>query len=320
MRRVIIVGSDFTPSSYPPALRIRFLAEHLHHFGWEPIILTVYPKYYEWAVDPENEKLLPKSLKVLRTAALPARLTRKFGIGDIGIRSLWHHWRGLTDLCKRQHIDLIFIPVPPYVPMVLGRLIRHQFCIPYVIDYIDPWVSDYYWKLPKTERPPKWALAHAVSQILEPIALRKVSHVVGVSRETVERVTSRYAWLKEVKRSEIPYGGTRADFDFLRRMRRDNKFFDKKDGFLHIAYVGAYVSTMKTTLQALLEAVGVGLRENPGLFSRCRLHFIGTNYSSSRVYSRVLALAREMGLTHIVNEVPGRIPYQIGRASCRERV
>ena len=60
-KTVLIVGPDFTPSSYPPALRIRFFAQHLREFGWEPIVLTTDPGYYEWEVDPENEKLLPQT-------------------------------------------------------------------------------------------------------------------------------------------------------------------------------------------------------------------------------------------------------------------
>jgi hypothetical protein len=62
VRRVLIIGPDFTPSSHPPALRIRFFSQHLREFGWEPIVLTTNPRYYESIVDAENEKLLPPDL------------------------------------------------------------------------------------------------------------------------------------------------------------------------------------------------------------------------------------------------------------------
>ena len=75
MKRVLIVGADFTPSSHPPALRIRFFIQHLKEFGWEPIILTADPRYYESEIDAENEKLLPPEVEVIRTQALPLRLT-----------------------------------------------------------------------------------------------------------------------------------------------------------------------------------------------------------------------------------------------------
>ncbi len=91
MKRVLIVAPDFVPSSLPPATRVRFFANHLAEFGWEPIVLTVDPKCYEAATDPKNEDLLSPTLKVIRTDAFPAKWTRKIGIGDIGMRSLWHH-------------------------------------------------------------------------------------------------------------------------------------------------------------------------------------------------------------------------------------
>ena len=44
MKRVVMVAPDFSPSSLPPALRVRFFATHLPSFGWEPIILSVDPR------------------------------------------------------------------------------------------------------------------------------------------------------------------------------------------------------------------------------------------------------------------------------------
>src|SRR2546423_10849072 len=114
MKRVALLGADFAPSSLPQALRMRFLAQHLADFGWEPIVVTTDPRYYECPIDPENERLVPETLRVIRTAALPAKITRRIGIGDVGLRSMWHHWRALGDLCRRKEVDLVCIPVPPY--------------------------------------------------------------------------------------------------------------------------------------------------------------------------------------------------------------
>src|SRR5579863_457384 len=126
MKNVLIIGADFSPSSLPPAMRVRFLARHLPRFGWNPIVLTTDPAYYECPVDPENEALVPPDLEVLRTSAVAARMGRRFGCGDIGMRSLWHHWRQAVRLCRERRIDLVFIPVPPSVSMVLGRLLHLQ--------------------------------------------------------------------------------------------------------------------------------------------------------------------------------------------------
>src|SRR5438309_1548390 len=171
-RTVLIIAPDFTPSSYPPALRARFFATHLPEFGWDPIVLATEPRFYEWSVDAENEKLLDPGLEVVRTPALPVGWTRKLGIGDVAIRSLWHLWRALNRICRRRRVDLILISVPPNYSMLLGRMARARFGIPYVIDYIDPLVTDYYRKLPRAQRPPKYALVNRLAKRMEPFALK----------------------------------------------------------------------------------------------------------------------------------------------------
>ena len=310
MKRVVIIGADFSPSSLPPATRIRFFAKHLPEFGWQPIVLTTDSSHYDWNTDPENESLLPESLEVIRTSALPKNLTSKMGIGDVGMRSMWAHWRALSALCRRQKVDLILIPVPPFVPMVLGRLAHVRFGVPYVIDYIDPWVTEYYWSLPRAQRPRKWALAYALSKLLEPFSLKKVSHIVGVSKGTTDSVITRYPWLREDVATEIPYGGEPGDFEYLRDHPRQNKIFDPRDGRFHISYVGAYPRGMELTMRALFAAVREGLERSPELFSRLRLHFVGTTYGAGleELY-QLRPIADEMGIGSYVDEHPGRVSY-----------
>ena len=309
-KRVAIIGADFVPSSLPPALRIKFFATHLREFGWEPVIITTDPQYYENRVDPENARLLPEGVRVIRTAAWPARLTRKFGLGDLGMRSLWQHWQALKALCREQPVDLILIPVPPYVPMVLGRLAYRKFRIPYVIDYIDPWGTPYYWKLPRSQRPPKWALAAAMAQVLEPFALRRAAHLVGVSKGTTDFVVGKYAWLRESDATEIPYGGEPRDWDYIRGHVRANPIFDSSDGLLHVSYVGRGGADMIPALRAVFAAVKKGLQTDPGIFERLRLHFVGTAYGpDGQGREQVLPVAREAGIEAVVQEHPGRVAY-----------
>jgi glycosyl transferase family 4 len=307
---VLIIAPDFTPSSLPPATRVRFFATHLPEFGWQPIVLTVDPRHYEVAIDPDNEHLLEPSLEVSRTGALSASWTRKIGIGDIGMRSLWQHWRAIKRLCSERRIDLIFIPVPPYVPMVLGRLAHARFGIPYVVDYIDPWVSEYYWKLPRKRRPPKWRMSYALSRCLEPFALRRAQHITGVSRGTTDQVVNRYAWLTASDATDIPYGAEAGDFEYLRQYPRQNSIFNSKDGKVHVCYVGAYVESMEQTLRAFFAAFRQGLARAPGVFEKVVLHFIGTTYSTNGSDPfRVTAVARDCDVAEWVREHPQRVPY-----------
>lgn len=310
MKRVVIIGADFSPSSLPPATRIRFFAKHLPEFGWQPIVLTTDSSHYDWKTDPENERLLPESLEVIRTSAWPLGLTRKLGIGDVGMRSMWPHWRALSRLCRKEKVDLILIPVPPFVPMVLGRLAHLRFGIPYVIDYIDPWVTEYYWSLPKAQRPRKWALAYTLSRLLEPFSLKKVLHIVGVSKGTIDGVIKRYPRLAESDATEIPYGGDAGDFDYLREHPRRNTIFDPGDGQFHLSYIGAYPKGMEPTMRAVFAAIRMGLDRAPELFSRLRLHFVGTTYGVGleELY-QLRPIAEEMSIGPYVDEHPGRVSY-----------
>ena len=310
MKRALIVGADFTPSSHPPALRIRFFAQHLREFGWEPIVLTVDPSYYETAIDPENERLLSPDVEIIRTRALPAKLTRKLGFGDLGLRSLWHLWQALSRIVRRRKIDLIFIPVPPNPTMILGRIAQRRFGIPYVIDYIDPVTTEYYWKLPRSERPPKYALAYAVGRLMERFAIANVAQITGVSRGTTDSVTAHYSWMNGNRSTEIPYGGEPADFDYIRRHPRKNIIFDSGDGLRHISYIGAYTASMAPVLRALFAGIARARSRNPESFSRVRVHFVGTRYASGRgPQEQARPIAAECGVADLVDEHPDRVPY-----------
>jgi hypothetical protein len=310
MKRVLIVGADFTPSSHPPALRIRFFAQHLREFGWEPMVLTVDPNYYETAIDAENGKLLRSDVEVIRTRALSARLTRKLGFGDLGLRSLWHQWQALSRLVRQRKIDLVFIPVPPNPTLILGRLAQARFGIPYVIDYIDPVATEYYWRLPRSQRPPKHALAYAMGRLVERFAIANVAQITGVSQGTTDSVIARYPWLDRNRATEIPYGGEPADFDYIRRHPRKNVLFDSADGLRHISYIGAYTLSMAPVLRALFAGIARARSRNPEQFSRVRVHFVGTRYASSRrQQEQVRPIAAELGIADLVDEHPDRVPY-----------
>jgi hypothetical protein len=204
----------------------------------------------------------------------------------------------------------VFIPLPPFFSSILGRLIYEKFKVPYVIDYMDPWITNSWRKYPDTRSLLKRRLSAAISLVLEPFVLRHASHIVGVSKGTTDGVLCRYPWLTETDATEIPLGGEPADFEYLYRNSRKNSIFNCNDGYFHFSYVGVCNSAMQATLVALLKAVCMGLERTPKVFNRIRLHFIGTTYApnAESVY-QVLPLVREMGLEGIVDEHPGRVSY-----------
>jgi hypothetical protein len=309
-RTVLIIASDFTPSSYPPALRARFFAQHLREFSWNPIVLTTHPENYEWTVDPENEKLLDPSLEVIRTGALPIKWTRKLGFGDLGIRTLWQHWRALSRICRQRRVDLILISVPPNWPIALGRLAHMRFGIPYILDYNDPILTDYYRRLPRSKRPPKWFLVYAMYRFLEPFALKRVNQLIGVDDSYMAGLFKNYEWLQGVKATPVAFGVEPQDFEYVRRHPRPNPLFTPGDGLFHMGYVGRGGPDMVGALRALLTAVQRGREMAPELYQRLRMHFVGTTYAPNAAGKyQVLPVARECGVEDIVEERPGRVQH-----------
>ena len=116
MRRVLMISPHFPPDSTAGTHRVRLLAPHLGAYGWEPTVLTVDPRDYEGALDPTLAASVPADLRVVRSRALPARLTRPLGVGDLGLRAIEGLWReashlmGHEQLRRPLHHDLPGVP------------------------------------------------------------------------------------------------------------------------------------------------------------------------------------------------------------------
>ena len=310
MKRVLVIGCDFSPSSLPNALRLRFLVSHLAEFGWEPTVLTTDTEYSICPVDEENNNLLPENLKIIRSKAISVYKTRIFGINDIGMRSLWHYWKIVSEYCKNGLCDLIIISVPAHLPMILGKMAKKKFSVPYVIDYQDPWVSEYFMKLPVSKRNKKAYLAYALSRALEPSALKEASGVIGVSRGTTDDVLKRYSQLSHTKTAEIPLGIEPDDFKYLESNPRKNEFYSRDDDYINFSYVGVYAPSMEYSVRALFKAFKLGLDEKFEAFSRIRFKFIGTSYyTGSKLNYQITPIADEYGISEYVFEMPARVPY-----------
>jgi Glycosyl transferase 4-like domain len=310
LRNVVIVAPEFTPSSYPPALRARFFAQHLAEFGWNPIVLTTHSRNYAVPADLENEKLLDPELEVVRTHALPLKWTRRLGFTDISLRTLWPHWRALNAICRSRKVDLIFISVPPNFSIVLARLAHARFGIPYILDYNDPITSDRYYDLPRNQRPPKWGVVRRLYGILEPFALRRVDQIVGVADSYMSGLFTNYPWLAGTRASAIPFGVEPGDFEYVRAHPQKNSIFNPRDGFFHISHVGAGGPQMANVLRAFFKGVQSLRQSDPEIFRKVRMHFVGTTYAASAEGQyQILPHAREFGLDDLVEEEPKRVPH-----------
>ena len=308
MRRVLMISPHFPPDSTAATHRVRLLAPHLPAYGWQPTVLTVDPRDYEGRLDPDLLASVPPDVKVVRTRAWPADVSRLAGVGDLGLRAFAGLWRGAADLMADARFDAVFITIYPAYPAMLGPLLKRRFPFTFVLDYQDPWVGE--WgrsagPLAGGQPDLKSRVSRFVASRLEPYALRAADAVTAVSSATYEQALERTPDARPRRCAELPIGWDARDLE--RAGDGPSTFPD--DGLIHLSYVGTLLPTGFDTLRAVLAAVAELRASDPDAF-KLRLHFFGTsNQRTSDAPLRVMPVAAEYGLSDVVTERASRLDY-----------
>lgn len=285
---------------------------HLAEFGWRATVLAVSPEHVEGLQDPLLLETVPSSTRVVRTPALSARRTRYFGVGNLALRAFPFLKREGDRLFSTEHFDLVFFSTTAFPVMALGRHWLKRRRVPYVLDFQDPWFSEYFSS--NGETPPggrfKYGMSQKLAQWLEPYALKKASHIISVSPGYREMLLKRYEWLSSESFTVLPFGAAEGDFDCARSSKVEQRFFDPSDGMTHWVYVGCAGTSMSFTARAFLCAVADARRADSARWKNVRIHFIGTDYApAEQARKTIQPIAGELGLSEIVEEVTDRIPY-----------
>jgi hypothetical protein len=305
MKRVVLVAPEFPPCNTAGGHRPRLFAKHLAAFGWTPTVLTIRVDAIEGPIDPRLGALVDPSLDVIRTGALPIRPVRL--IGDLGLRTLGPHAARLLAMARRSEIDALVVFGPPWFSFTLGPLLGQLHGIPYVVDYIDPWMSD----LTAAHAFPSkgWWYHHAAAAI-EPIVLRRAAHVTAVSEGILSSLRDRYPWLDRTRMSAMPYGAEPDDLEASARLAVQPPDFRAGGGEVTICFTGALQPKGGDIMRAVLEALAAIRASGSELGQRLRLRCYGTsNQTWGHGRHAVLPLAREVGVEAMVSEIPERIPY-----------
>lgn len=305
-KRVALVASHFVPSNLASVHRARLWSLHLREFGWEPIIVTTHWDYYEEKVEPSLMELLQKDLHVIRTKALRTRPIRI--VGDVGIRAFPWHYRALRYLAESKSIDFVHITIPSNFSALLGRLLKRKTGVPYGIDYIDPWVH----RFPGSDPPFTKAWASALlADRLEPWAVRDASLMTGINRRYYEGVLERNPHLRtQAVLSEMPYGGSENDHDYVRRHPLKAGLFERHANKFNLIYAGAMLPRAYKVLDRLLESLVVLKTRRPRFAETFHLHFVGTGKSPDDPHGyNIRPRIERHGLEDSVSEYPQRMPY-----------
>jgi glycosyltransferase involved in cell wall biosynthesis len=293
MPDIFISAPYFPPSAMPPAQRIRLLVKHLHEFGWKPFVFTVDPYYREDKTDPWMLEIAGNDYEQITLKAWDQRKSRKFGIGDLGIRMFFHLYRSLKKETKKKKPALLLYPVPPWYIMVMAPWIKRMTGIPFAIDYIDPWIFQV------ENRNLKARISQWIARLLEGHVIKHSSAVFAVSEGILKDLLRRYPEIGSKPLVPVPYGVEVSDFDKIRVQKGSG-------GKVVMRYTGAVSEKMLPVIQTLFKAIR---KMNPG--TPLQVIFTGTSYAGAGLVKPLLSeLIRNHDLQGVVIENPARVGYR----------
>jgi glycosyltransferase involved in cell wall biosynthesis len=310
MKKVLIISPNFPPINAADMHRVRQSLQYFPQMGWQPTVVAVEPGFVEMSEDPILLETLPANAEIIRIKAWHPKDTRKFGLGNLGYRSLKFYRETCNELIRKNKYDLIYFSTTAFPVIVLGRYWKKKFGIPYIIDMQDPWRNDFYLDKPSHERPPKFMIAYTLDKYMEAYAMKSVDGIISVSAGYPKTLMERYPNIKPEMCTVIPFGGASIDFEVLEKARLQNPLFSRNRETINMAYIGRGGHDMALAVNGIFAAMKMGLETAPALFSRIRLYFVGTSYAADGMGKKTIEpIAEKYGVKEQVTEITDRLPY-----------
>lgn len=299
MKKLLIIYPHWIPCNLVGVQRARLTANFLTDLGWQPIILAVKPEYYEETLVPELELTVDKRVKVYWTEAKKApKHFRLFG--DIALKAYRQLIDGAVEVIEKEKIDFIWTPLPSFYTSLVCRKVHDLTGVPYGLDYTDPWVHDF----PGARLGNRAWLAKRLAQLLEPVAVKKVSLLTGVSELSYSPVIQRNPHLKGIVTGFMPLGFDPGDYE-IELPDRKMMWEGSTDELLPVIYAGAFLPQAHYYIDVLMQVLAE-LRGENRLDQRLRFFFVGTGKGNLKT---VADYAQKYGVSDIIQEKTERISY-----------
>ncbi len=309
MKRVLIITPFFVPVNAADMHRVRQSISYYKENGWQAEVVMVDPIFVELNKDDLLLKSIPPDTIIHKVKAFDANITRKIGLGSIAYRSLFFYYKYVNALLKTSKFDLVFFSTTAFPLTILGRLWKKKFKIPYVIDMQDPWRSDHYFSLPKSERPPKFWLSYQLDSFFEKFAMKRVDGIMSVSPNYIEVLKDRYRELKNIPTKVIPFAAYPLDIEIAKKNVIENRYFNQDDTHFKIVYIGRGGADMVKANTIFFKAIKLLIDTYPE-FQKTMVYFIGTSYDTSNAAIKTIEpIAINLGIGNNVLEFTKRIPY-----------
>ena len=340
--KILIVSPHFPPSNAADMQRIRLILPYLKESGVGVEVLGVEAEQVACPRDPWLVSGLPSDVPIHRVRSMGLKWSRIPGLGVLSFRAMGVLLRKGDELLRSGKFDLVYFSTTQFATHLLGPTWKKRLGVPFVMDYQDPWVSDYYREHPEVAPPGgrlKYALMDRLNRRNEPRVLKKCSGITSVSPDYPKQIAKRYGYSVAPLNPKslilnpqnflpslvIPFPGEDRDFERVRAEGITQRVFDPKDGLRHWVYVGRGGKDMTAAVRGIFRAIkkmsesdsenkesGLGSRHEGGsnFLKTLRIHFIGTSYAGAgRGVKSIEPIAIEEGLGEIVSEHTDRIPY-----------
>jgi len=207
MQKVLIVTYYWPPGSGAGVQRWLKFAKYLPQYGWEPVILTVDPKFATYpAIDESLNEDIPSELIVHKTSAvdyfrlynrdksripsagfaqddeksLKGRISR-FIRGNFFLPDPRRGWnkpafKKACELIEKENITRVITTSPPHSTQLIGLKIKKRYrSVLWITDLRDPWTDIYYYdKFSPT------FISRAVDRSYEKNVLQKADRIITV--------------------------------------------------------------------------------------------------------------------------------------------
>jgi glycosyltransferase involved in cell wall biosynthesis len=298
MKRMLLILPHWPPSNLVGVHRVRLIANELYSLGWQATVLTIDERDYEEKLATETLQLVAPEIEVIKVRANPVKsFFGKRLVGDIGLRGWKPLRRRARTILAEGNVDFIWFSLPSWYPALMGRGLAKMYGVPFGIDYRDPWVYELASNKKGLNRATFTILA---ARILEPLALRSVSIVSGVSEGYVEGVKQRYPKLANVPFVTFQMGFSKRDH-FINLPHFTPPFTGEKRTYV---YAGAHWSMGAPLFSLWLRALAQ-LNKKTAL-NNVEFLFIGTGNPE---LPSLQGQAIKLGLNDVVREIPERLSY-----------
>ena len=308
MKKVLIIYPHWPPSNLVGVHRVRLIANHLNGIDWEPTVLCVDEKDHEEPLAWETTQLVNPEVRVVKVRARkPLNFWGKRLVGDIGIRGLRALYKQAKCLLQEERFDCIWISIPSWYPALLGAPLSRRFDIPYGVDYQDPWVHE----IPQERKGLNRAtLTIGMAHLLEPIALRRVAFISGISDGYLAGIKKRHPRLKTIPFVSAQLGFSQRDHH-IELPEFKPLLSPEKHSFV---YAGAHWPMGAPLFSVFLKALQQ-LKTKGLISTQLEFVFIGTG---SDVSPSIAEQARTLGIEDMVKEHRDRISYLEVQQTLRE--